>query len=76
MSQLTQRVKKLEEAQPQLQERRIAVAIPQQGETTDQAVARVRASHPGCRKVLAVKFVEASHRVSAPAVAGNDHAAR
>lgn len=72
MSQLSQRVKKLEEAQPQPQGRRMALAIPEEGETIDQAVARVRAAHPECRKVLAVKFVEAPQRGNVPADAGDD----
>lgn len=57
MSQLTQRIKKLEEAAPTTRDG-VGVAIPQDGETEEEAVARVRASKP-CRKVYLVQFVDA-----------------
>lgn len=57
MSQLTQRVKKLEEVAP-IARPGVGVAIPQDGETKEQAIARVRASKP-CRKVYLVQFVDA-----------------
>ncbi len=67
MSQLSQRVKKLEEAQPQPQGRRMALAVPEEGETIDQAVARVRAANPECKKVFALNFVESPQRDNLPA---------
>ena len=67
MSQLSQRVKKLEEAQPQPQGRRMALAIPEEGETIEQAVARVRAANPECKKVFALNFVEAPQQDNLPA---------
>lgn len=57
MSQLTQRIKKLEEAAPTTRDG-VGVAIPQDGETEEEAVARVRASKP-CRRVYLVQFVDA-----------------
>lgn len=56
MSQLTQRVKKLEDAIPPTRPG-YGVAIPQEGETEEQAIARVRASKP-CRKVYVLHFVD------------------
>ncbi len=58
MSQLTQRIKKLEEAAPTATRAGVGVAIPQEGETDEQAITRVRASKP-CRKVYLVQFVNA-----------------
>lgn len=60
MSQLSQRVKKLEDVAP-VSRPGIGVAIPQDGETEEQAIARVRASKP-CRRVYVVEFVDAPPR--------------
>lgn len=57
MSQLTQRVKKLEDATPSPR-LGYGLAIPEEGETPEQAIARVLTSKP-CRKVYVVEFVEA-----------------
>lgn len=58
MSYLNQRIKKLEEAAPTVTRAGVGVAIPQDGETEEEAIARVRASKP-CRKVYLVQFVDA-----------------
>ncbi|GAB3190036.1 hypothetical protein [Hydrogenophaga aquatica] len=60
MSHLNERIKKLEEVTP-IARPGIGVAIPQDGETEEQAIARVRASKP-CRKVYLVQFVDALPR--------------
>lgn len=60
MSYLNQRIKKLEEAAP-VARPGYGLAIPQDGETEEQAIARVRASKP-CRKVYLVQFVDAPFR--------------
>ncbi len=57
MSCLNQRIKKLEEAAP-VARPGYGLAIPQEGETEEEAIARVRASKP-CRKVYLVQFVDA-----------------
>lgn len=57
MSHLNQRIKKLEEAAP-VARPGYGLAIPQEGETEEEAIARVRASKP-CRKVFLLQFVDA-----------------
>ncbi len=60
MSYLNQRIKKLEEAAP-VARPGYGLAIQEEGETEEEAIARVRASKP-CRKVFLVQFVEAPHQ--------------